>query len=403
MKKIFSPGRIVAVVIIIVALAAGYHFYTAGAFKIGAAAPASAPGASRPPTPVTVQTMSNQKVRLWTEFSGRMHAVDYAEIRPEVSGRIMEVRFQDGQTVKQGDLLFVIEPQPYEAAVERDLASLESAKSKVILAKIDLDRANNLVATHAIAQSEQDTAANAYRVSQADQDNADAQLKQAKIDLEHAYVTAPISGRMSRAEITVGNLVQSGIGAPLLTSLVSENGIYADFEVDEQTYLQTIRNTANGNAQEGKIPVQLAAQGDTDPDHMYNGFMQSFDNRIDAASGTIRARARFENKDGTLVPGMFVTVKLAGSQDRDALLVPERAVSFDQDKKFVYVVDESNKVSYREIQLGQQVGSQRVVESGLNAGDRVVVDGLQMLRPNDVVAPKEIENPADEVAKTAQP
>ena len=352
--------------------------------------------------------MANQKVRLWTEFSGRMAAIDYAQIRPEVSGRIMEVRFQDGQSVKAGDVLFVIEPAPYQAAVERDTASLESAKSKVVLAKIDADRATNLIQSHAIAQSELDTATNALRVAQADVDNADAQLKQAKIDLDHAYVIAPISGRTSRAEITVGNFVQSGSSAPVLTSIVSEDGIYADFEVDEQTYLQTVRNTANGNAQESKIPVQLVVQGDTD--HAYNGFIQSFDNRIDSASGTIRARAKFDNKDGALVPGMFVSVKLAGSQDRDAILVPERAISFDQDKKYVYVVDDDNKVSYREVQLGQQVGGgQRVVESGLNPGDRVAVDGLQMLHPNDLVAPKELasESPlvgtSDEVAKTNRP
>ncbi len=365
--------------------------------------------AAKPPTPVVVQTLAEQNVRLWTEFSGRMHAVDYAEIRPEVSGRIMEVRFEDGQAVKAGDILFVIDPRPYAAAVERTEANLASAQSKVIYAKIQQDRLAALVNQHAVAQTDVDTEDNAMRVANADVETAQAELKSAKLDLEHAYVTAPISGRMSRAEITVGNLVQNGAGAPLLTSIVSQDGIYADFEVDEQTYLQSVRNSANGNAQEHLIPVQLVAQGDKD--HVYNGFIQSFDNRIDVSSGTIRARAKFENTDQALVPGMFVSVRLASSQEKPILLVPDRAISFDQSKKFVYVVDADNKVTYREVELGKEVSAQRVVESGLKAGDRVVVDGVQQVRPNDVVDAKEVavENDlvtnshADQVAKTSGP
>jgi len=337
-------------------------------------------------------------VRLWSQFSGRMHAVDYAEIRPEVSGRITEVRFQDGQQVKAGQVLFVIDPRPYAAAVERDQASLVSAQSKVVLAKLDQDRAKSLIDTHAIAQSDLDLRDNAARVAEADVDNADAQLKQAQVDLEHAYVTAPIGGRVSRAEITLGNVVQAGINAPLLTSIVSQDGIYADFEVDEQTYLDTIRGGAVGNAQEQKIPVQLVTEDDTN--HVYNGFIQSFDNRIDPASGTIRARAKFANTDGTLVPGMFVSVRLAAGQDSRVLLVPDRAVGFDQSKKFVYVVDADNKVSYRSVELGQSVDKTRVVVSGLSAGDRVIVDGIQQVHPNDIVAAKEV---ADDASPTQSP
>ena len=380
--KIFSTTLIV--ILAIAAAGFGYHYYTS-------AQPASAPvaaQAARPAMPVVVQTLAEQKVRLWSEFSGRMHAVDYAEIRPEVSGRITEVRFQDGQSVKAGDILFVIDPRPYAAAVERDQATLESAKSKVVLAKLDQDRAKQLIASHAIAQSDLDLRDNAERVAEADVENAEAQLKQAQVDLEHAYVTAPISGRASRAEITLGNVVQAGINAPLLTSIVSQDGIYADFEVDEQTYLNTIRTSASGNDQEQQIPVQLVAAGDNS--HVYTGFIQSFDNRIDPTSGTIRARAKFANSDGALVPGMFVSVKLASSQDQMKLLVPDRAISFDQSKKYVYVVDADNKVSYREVELGKSLDTQRVVETGLKSGDRVIVDGVQQVRPNDVVAPTEM-------------
>jgi multidrug efflux system membrane fusion protein len=375
--------RLLLVVIVLAAIGAGAYFYQANA-----AAPAQAAAASAPAKPVVVQTLREKQVRLWTEFSGRMHAVDYAEIRPEVNGRITEVRFQDGQQVKAGDILFVIDPRPYAAVVERDQASLVSAKSKIVLARLDQDRAKQLIDSHAIAQSDLDLRDNAVRVAQADADNAEAQLKQAQVDLEHCYVTAPISGRVSRAEITLGNVVQSGAAAPLLTSIVSQDGIYADFEVDEQTYLQTIRSAAAGNQQEQQIPVQLTAGGDTA--HIYTGFIQSFDNRIDPSSGTIRARAKFANSDGALVPGMFVSVRLAGSEDQRVLLVPDRAVSFDQSKKFVYVVDADSKVSYREIELGRSVDKERVVQSGLKAGERVVVDGIQAVRPNDTVNATEV-------------
>ena len=376
--------QIIAALVVIGAVAGGVYYYNTK--PAGPAAAASAP--AKPPTPVSVTTLNEQNVRLWSEFSGRMQAVDFAEIRPEVTGRITEVRFQDGQQVKAGDTLFVIDARPYAAVVEHDQAALESAKSQLVRANQDEDRGKSLIASHAIAQSDLDTWNNNTRTAQANIDAADAQLKQAQVDLEHAYVTAPIGGRVSRAEITLGNVVQAGLNAPLLTSVVSQDGIYADFEVDEQTYLDTIRAAAIGNAQEQKIPVDLVAGNDTT--HVYHGYMQSFDNRIDQASGTIRARAKFANEDGSLVPGMFVSVRLAAGADRRVLLVPDRAIGFDQSKKFVYVVDADNKVNYRPVDLGKSVGDLRVVEGGLKAGDRVIVDGTQFVRPNDTVDAKEV-------------
>jgi multidrug efflux system membrane fusion protein len=264
----------------------------------------------------------------------------------------------------------------------------------VELAQFDLKRANDLIGTHAIAQSDLDKYNDAERTAEASVDAAKAELAQAQVDLEHAYVTAPISGRVSRVEVTLGNIVQSGSNAPLLTSIVSNDGIYADFEVDEQTYLQTVR--AAGNAQNPLVPVQVVAQGD---DHPYTGVIESFDNRIDTVSGTIRARAKFDNKDGALVPGMFVTVKLGGNGEINALLIPERSIGFDQSKKFVYVVDAEGKVSYRAVELGDQIGSQRVVLSGLAAGDRVIVDGVQHVHPDDIVDAKEQTPDTDLTAK----
>lgn len=377
------PVGLVSVVALL-AIGAGAYYFFSPKHEPTAAAPATPP-----PVPATVQTVAPQQVRIWNEFSGRLQAVDYAQIRPEVSGRITEVRFEDGQTVNAGDILFVIDPRPYEDAVAKAKARVASAKASIEFTKAEQKRAEILIRANAIAQRDFDQSASSDRVAVSNLDEAEAALKQASLDLEHAYVKAPISGRASRAEITVGNVVQSGPGAPVLTSIASRDGIYADFEVDEQTYLETIRNAATGNAQERLIPVQLILAGDKD--HVYDGTIWSFDNRIDAASGTIRARAKFANTDGALLPGMFVTVKLASSRERSAVLIPERAIGSDQSKKFVYVIDSGNKATYREIQLGKSIREQRVIESGLLAGDRVVVDGVQHVRPGAVVQPTEIQ------------
>ena len=342
----------------------------------------TAPPAAPAPR-VTVQTITPRKVHVWSEFSGRLRAVDSAEIRPEVGGRITEVLFEDGQTVNAGDVLFVIDPRPYEATLARARASLASARSRSLYAKAELDRAAALVRSQNIAQSVYDQRADASRVAEADIDAAAAQLKQAELDLEHAHVRAPISGRASRAEITLGNLVQPGPGAPLLTTIVSNQSIYADFEVDEQTFVESTRGYASGRDGERQIPVQLSLREGAD--RVYRGKIYSFDNRIDVLSGTIRARAKFDNADGTLVPGMFVSVKLANGLEHDELLVPERAIGFDQSKTFVYVVGEGNKVAYREVELGKEVQAQRIALKGISAGDRIIVDGIQHVRPDLVV------------------
>jgi multidrug efflux system membrane fusion protein len=348
------------------------------------AKPASA--ATDQAVPVTAETIRPQHVSPWSEFSGRISAVDYAEIRPEVGGRITEIRFQDGQQVKKGDILFVIDPRPYQAAVAKARGDLASAENNARLAKIELDRGSRLVKAQALAQEQFDQRANADGVAQAAVQSARAALAQSELDVDHAYVKAPISGRVSRAEITLGNLLQTAPSAPLLTSIVSDNGVYADFDVDEQTYLNTVHDQARDAAQEKKIPVELTVG--TDAAHIYRGGVESFDNHIAVGSGTIRARARFANEDGSLVPGMFVTVRLGGGALNNALLVPERAIGNDQSKRFVYVVGDGNKATYREVILGQTVGGERVVASGLNAGDRVIVDGLQKIAPGATVAPQ---------------
>jgi multidrug efflux system membrane fusion protein len=317
--------------------------------------------------------------------------VDFAEVRPEVSGRILEVRFRDGQSVKAGDVLFVIDPRPYEAAVAKAEANLASAHANARFAKAEVDRAASLIKTQAIAASLYDSRVNASRVAQAAIQAAEAELKQARLDLDYAYVKAPISGRASRAEVTVGNLVQAAPNTPpLLTTIVSNDGIYADFEVDEHTYLRSVRAYADTQEEEQRIPVELTVQGDSG--RVYQGTIHTFDNRIDAASGTIRARAKFANEDNSLLPGMFASIKLAGAAEDTAILVPSRAVGNNQSKKFVYVVGEDNKVAYREVTLGQQVSGQRIILSGLQTGERVIVDGLQHVRPDVTVQVSEAAN-----------
>jgi multidrug efflux system membrane fusion protein len=356
-----------------------HHMANAAATPVAAATQA---------VPVFVLTVHPQNVRIWSDFSGKLDAVDYAEIRPEVSGRITEIRFKDGQNVKAGDILFVIDPRPYQAAVAKAAADLQSARTNAALAKTNLGRAENLRQAGAIALQNYDQSANAAAVANASIQGAEATLAQARLDVDHAYVKAPISGRVSRAEITLGNLVQVATGAPLLTSIVSADGIYADFDVDEQTYIRNIHAHAGTQADQQKIAVELTLA--VDGGHVYKGFIQSFDNRISTGSGTIRARARFENTDGALVPGMFVSVRLANADDSSVLMVPERAIGTDQNKKFVFVADKDNKATFREVTPGQSVDGQRVVLSGLQPGERVIVDGIQHIAPGALVQAQEV-------------
>jgi len=359
----------------------GYAFYHANAKP--------APVAAASAVPVSVKDLKPQTVEPFAEFSGRINAVDYAEIRPQVAGRITEIRFQDGQQVKAGDILFVIDPRPYQAAAAKAAGDLASAVNNARLAQTERDRGERLIKAQALAQESYDQRVNADGVAQAAVKSAQAALAAAQVDVDHAFIKAPISGRISRAEITVGNLVGSATAAPqLLASIVSNNGVYADFEVDEQSYLKIARSHAA--VREQAIPVTLTVQGDAEA-RAYQGSIESFDNRINTGSGTIRARARFANEDNSLVPGMFVSVKMGGSTLNNSLLVPETAVGNDQSKRFVFVVGADNKAEYREVTLGSAVNGQRVVASGLKSGDRVILDGLQKLAPGAVVAPQPVK------------
>lgn len=356
------------VVAALVVAGAGLAVWTFSHQQADAGAPAAGP------VPVQVAVVRPETARPWVGFSGRIAAVDYAEIRPQVTGRITEIRFHDGDRVKAGDVLFVIDPRPYQAAAAKAQGDLTSAIHNAKLAELELQRGQRLMAAHALAQENFDQRVNAAAVAKAAVTSAQAALEQARVNVDYAYVKAPIGGRISRAEITLGNLVSTTPTPPLLTAIVSDDGVYADFEIDAQTYLASVRKQAGA-----PVPVELAVDGDKSV--TYHGVVSSFDNRIDSGSGTMRARASFANTDGALVPGMFVSVRMSGGVIDRALMVSEKAIGSDQNKRFVYVVGKGSTAEYREVTLGAEIDGRRVVESGLKPGDEVILDGLQRLMP----------------------
>ncbi|WP_179405351.1 efflux RND transporter periplasmic adaptor subunit [Burkholderia guangdongensis] len=370
-----SRSRFVIAAVAVLAIAG---IGTFGAIRVGA----SAPEKSAPPlAEVDVATVVPRTVTDWQSYSGRLEAVDKVDVRPLVSGTIVSVGFKDGALVKKGDVLFVIDPRPYQADVDRAAAQLAAAQAADGYAQSDWQRAQRLIGDNAIAKRDYDQKQNAAREASANLKAAAAALEAAQINLGYTRIVAPVSGRVSRAEITVGNVVSAGASAAPLTTLVSVSPIYASFDADEQTYLQYINGARDGR----KVPVELGLANEAG--YSRSGAIDSVDNRLDASSGTIRVRARFDNADGTLVPGLYARIKVGGGAPHPALLVDDAAINTDQDKKFVFVVDAEGRVSYREVQLGLQHGNQRQIVSGLAGGDRVIVNGTQRVRPGDQVKP----------------
>lgn len=350
--------------------------------------------AAAPPPPVAeIITMQAEKVRTWNSFSGRLAAVDIAEIKPLVGGELQQVKFDDGQQVEKGDLLFVIDPRPYQAAVKRAEAQLASARSRAKLADDELKRTQQLVKKKLVSESVFDAARNEYQVANASIEEARSALAQTKLDLDYCYIRAPFSGQVSRAELTVGNIIETSPNAPVLTTLVANDKLYAEFDVDEQTYIKSVRHSQSDEP----MPVQMTLAADESVS--YKGKIHSFDNQLDTSSGTIRARAIFDNTDGALTPGMYANLKLGSAQEQDVMLIPERAIGTNQDKKFVYVLNDDNEATYRQVTLGQHHDERRIINSGLQSGDRVVVNGLSHIRPNSKVTPKPVD-PAQQVAAT---
>ena len=356
---------------------------------------AEAPVQLAPPAiPVSVATVVQQDVALWDEFSGRLEAVQRVDIRPRVAGAVQAVHFREGALVKQGDLLVTVDPAPYVAEVDRAEAQVVAAQARLSYTRSEMERATRLLQESAIAQREHDERVNAQREADANLRAAQAALQTAKLNLGYTQVRAPVAGRVGRIEVTVGNLVSAGASAPVLTTLVSVSPIYASFDTDEQVVAHAIdgldggKGTQGGRARIESIPVQMGTG--TAGSTPFSGHLQLIDNQVDARSGTVRVRAVFDNADGSLMPGQFARIRMGQAQSTSAVLINERAVGTDQNKKFVMVVGEGDKAEYREVQLGAPVDGLRVVTSGLKAGERIVVNGLQRVRPGAVIAPQEV-------------
>jgi multidrug efflux system membrane fusion protein len=360
--------------------------------RIAPAAATPSPTAAAKAVPVMVATVVRIEVTPWDEFSGRLEAVERVEIRPRVAGTIERIHFQEGAIVKAGDPLFTIDPAPFQAAVDRAEAEVGAAQARLSQARTDYERNRRLLDDHAISQRDFDQATNTQNEADANLRAAHAALTTAKLDLGYTQVRAPVSGRVGKIEITLGNLVAAGPTAPVLTRLVSIDPIYASFDADENAVTKALHDLPDhaGGTRTAiqKIPVQLGTVADVGTP--IEGHLQLVDNQVDVHSGTVRVRAVFDNADGALIPGQFARLRMGQVKPEQALLVNERAIGTDQDKKYVVVVGADNKVSYRPVQLGVNVDGLRIVTSGLQAGERIVVTGVQRVRPGALVAPQEI-------------
>lgn len=347
----------------------------AAAAQVACSEAKSQTAAAPPPPAVEVSPVVFKPLRDWSEFTGRLEAVDSVEVRPRVGGYIDAVRFQEGARVRRGEVLFQIDPRPYQAEVARLSAELERARARADLADANAERGRRLMEQNAVAQSELERVETEARSARADVAAARAALARAQLDLSFTRVVSPINGRVSKAIITRGNLVST---SDLLTTVVSDGPIYASFQTDEQTYLRY------GASERGKgAPVYLGLMNEAGYPH--EGRLAFTDNSVDAKSGTISGRALFDNRDGRFTPGMFARIKLVSSEVRTVALAPERALGTDLGKRYVLVLSPANKVEYRPVVLGQAVGELRIVREGLRPGERIVVSGLQKVKPGDIV------------------
>ncbi len=346
---------------------------------------AATPATPAPAIPVSVAQVEQRDTTLWSEFSGRMEAVDRVEVRPRAAGAIIAVHFREGSLVHKGDLLFTIDPEPYAAEVSRLEAQVAAAQSQLELATREQARARQLAPANAIPQRELDQRINDFHAAESSLQAAQAQLVEARLNLGYTQVTAPIDGRVGKIEVTPGNLVPAGPTAPVLTTLVSVDPIYASFEVDERTLAQALASLPAG-AQIERIPVEMGTIGMTGTP--LRGTLQFVDNVVDVRSGTARVRARFGNPGGRLLPGQFARLRLGQPQPIPAIAIDEQAIGTDQDRRYVFIVGDNDKVAYRPVTLGAMNNGLRIVTAGLKSGDRIVVSGLQRVQPGAHVAPR---------------
>jgi RND family efflux transporter MFP subunit len=352
------------------------------------------------PPPVTVAQPVKRTVTDWDEFTGRFEAIEEVQVRARVGGFVNSVEFKDGAIVHAGDLLYIIDPRPFEAVVLQAEGQLADARAKGELAKRDLERGLTLVQTSAVSEQVVDQRRQALQAARAAETQAEGALKAAQLNVEFTHVLAPITGRVSRHLVTLGNLVQgSEGGATLLTSIVSLDPIYIYFDVDEATYQRNSKLWFEGkrpSSRDTPNPVQVTLTGETKPSH--EGKMDFLDNRLDVSTATLRSRAVIPNKDLSILPGQFGRVRIIGSAPYEALLIPDTAIATDQSRKIVFVVKDDNTVEERSVVLGSLDEGLRVIREGLKGQDHVIVNGLQRARVGAKVTPKMAQSPAGDKA-----
>jgi RND family efflux transporter MFP subunit len=347
---------------------------------------------SAPPPQVSVAQVLEKRVKDWDEFTGRLQAVETVEIRPRVSGYIDKVAFTEGSQVKRGDLLFVIDPRPYQAEYDRAAADVKRYRTALDLARIELVRVQRLKDSGAVSEEELDERKSTVAQAEANVAGAQAALEAASLNLNFTRVTSPIAGRVSRAEITRGNLVTGGSnGGTLLSSVVSMDPMYLYFDADEQSYLRYAKMARSGvgpDSNDARNAVQVGLANEEGFPHA--GALDFVDNQLSPQTGTIRARAVLQNQNGQFTPGLFARVQLLVSGEYSAILIEDRAVNTDQNQKYVLLLGANNQIEYRKVKLGRVIEGLRIVREGLKPGDVIVVNGAQRAHPGVTVTPQRV-------------
>ncbi|GJM22058.1 MAG: MexE family multidrug efflux RND transporter periplasmic adaptor subunit [Planctomycetota bacterium] len=360
------------------------------AVALGCGADSGAPPNAPPPPEVGVATPLVRKLVEWDAFTGRLEAVSRVEVRARVSGYLEAVHFTDGAMVEQGAPLFSIDPRPFQAELDRRRGELNTALARRDLTRQLLDRTERLLERNAASEEERDQRAGELAQAEATVAAAQGAVTAAELDLEFTSVKAPISGRIGRHLVSAGNLIDGGSSlATLLTTINTLDPIHAYFDADEASYLKYTRLDREGkrpSSRDVANPVFLGLEDEDGFPHL--GYMDFVDNRLDSDTGTMRGRAIFDNPDGVLTPGLFARIRLRGSSEYDALLLPDAAIATDQTNRVVWVVGDGDAVQPRVVTLGPMAYGLRVIHSGLGENERVVVSGLQRLRPGATVTPR---------------
>ncbi|MCJ2088635.1 efflux RND transporter periplasmic adaptor subunit [Methylobacterium sp. E-005] len=378
-------SRLLSLLTVLSGLAAGL-----AAGPLATPAHAQAPGG--PPPKVTVAKPVVREIVEQDQYTGRFDAIEYVEVRARVTGYLEKINFVDGQTVKKGDVLFVIDRRPYKAALEQAQAALASAKARQSFSQTDLERAQTLSRSGNISEQVTDQRRQASQTAQADVDSAQAALNNAQLNYDFSEVKAPINGRISRRLVTEGNIVSAD--QTLLTTIVSLDPIYFSYTVDEKAFLkyQSSLGIGMGQTQQGKgVPILIALSGEAKPTR--KGTLDFVDNRVDNATGTILLRATVPNPDLFIKPGLFGIVSMPATKPFQGVLIPDEAVAANQDKRIVYIVGPENVIQQKDVVLGPKVDGYRVIQSGLKGDEMVVVNGTSRVRPGAKVTPETIELP----------